>query len=153
MLALYYFGPMIERYLGSRRYLAFYLICGVSGAVMYLLLLYAHILNLLPLPMVGASAGILGVLIAAARVAPNTTVMLLFPPIPMRLRMMAWIFVGIAVITVLQNGQNAGGEAGHLGGAAMGFLLIQRPQLLNFATFSWFRRRPKGGSWKMDDWR
>src|SRR5690348_16828059 len=48
MLALYFFGPMIERYLGSKRYLAFYLICGVAGAVMYLLLMYAHMLNVHP---------------------------------------------------------------------------------------------------------
>src|SRR5579884_2398963 len=38
MLALYFFGPFIERYLGSTRYLAFYLLCGIAGAVMYLAL-------------------------------------------------------------------------------------------------------------------
>ena len=32
MLALYFFGPMIENYLGPRRFLAFYLLCGAAGA-------------------------------------------------------------------------------------------------------------------------
>src|SRR5947209_15008284 len=31
MLALYYFGPLVENFLGSRRFLAFYLICGIAG--------------------------------------------------------------------------------------------------------------------------
>ena len=33
MVALYFFGPIVERYLGSKRYLAFYLLCGIFGAV------------------------------------------------------------------------------------------------------------------------
>src|SRR5438128_2409617 len=32
MLALYFFGPLVESYSGRRRYLAFYLLCGVAGA-------------------------------------------------------------------------------------------------------------------------
>ena len=38
MIALYFFGPLIETYLGSRRYLAFYLICGIAGPIMYMVL-------------------------------------------------------------------------------------------------------------------
>jgi membrane associated rhomboid family serine protease len=133
MLALYFFGPMVEQYLGKRRYLAFYLLCGVAGAASYLILLMLHVLPDGPAtPLLGASAGIFGVLIAAAtRVAPNATVMLLLPPIPMKLRTLAWVMLGIALYTVLFSGHNAGGEAAHLGGAALGFILIQRPQLLN----------------------
>lgn len=134
MLALYFFGPMIEAYLGSRRFLGFYLLCGMAGATLYIVLLAMHILISAPwVPLVGASAGIFGILIAAARIAPNTTVMLLFPPIPMRLKTLAWIFVGIAAFTIFSAGHNAGGEAAHLGGAALGFLLIRNPRWLNFA--------------------
>jgi len=138
MLALFFFGPMIESYLGSKRYLAFYLICGVGGAAMYLVLwqLGAFVSSAV-IPLVGASAGIFGILIAGARVAPDTRVMLIFPPIPITLRTLAWVFVGIAVLTILREGPNAGGEAGHLGGALVGFVLITRPQWLNvFDRFS-----------------
>lgn len=150
MLALYFFGPMIEEYLGARRYLVFYLLCGVAGAVMYLLMWAVgffdgpagHQMGA-NTPLVGASAGIFGVLIAAASVAPNTTIVLLFPPIPMKLRTLAWIMLGIAVYTVWTNRGNAGGEAAHLGGAALGALLIRNPQWLNFANTH--RKRPRRG--------
>ena len=135
MLALYFFGPMIESYLGSRRFLAFYLLCGVSGAASYLLLWGAGVLvSASWTPLVGASAGIFGVLVAGARIAPNATVMLLFPPIPMRLKVLAWILVGFGAYMVLTGGHNAGGEAAHLGGAAVGFVLIRNIQWLNFAV-------------------
>jgi hypothetical protein len=53
---------------------------------------------------------------------------------------MAWALLAIAAYTVLTNGNNAGGEAAHLGGAAAGFLLIKNPQILNFANY---RRGPR----------
>jgi membrane associated rhomboid family serine protease len=131
MLSLYIFGPMVEQHLGSRRYLRFYLICGMGGAVAYLGLWAKGILIGDPWqPLVGASAGIFGVLVAAAQVAPDATVMLLFPPIPMRLRTLAWAFIAIAVYTVFTRGNNAGGEAAHLGGAIAGFLLMQGEKMM-----------------------
>ena len=38
MFGLWIFGPLVERYLGGKRYLAFYLLCGIFGALLYLLL-------------------------------------------------------------------------------------------------------------------
>jgi membrane associated rhomboid family serine protease len=139
MLGLYFFGPMVESHLGSRRFLAFYLLCGVAGAVAYIgFWLSGFVVSSPIVSLVGASAGVLGVLIAAATIAPNLQVMLLFPPIPMKLKTMAWIMVGIGAYTVLFMGHsadsNAGGEAAHLGGCALGYLLIRRPWVLNFAN-------------------
>jgi membrane associated rhomboid family serine protease len=132
MLALYFFGPMIEDYLQPRRYLAFYLICGCAGAVSDILLSAAGILGDGPhVELIGASAGIFGVLIAAATVAPDMEITLLFPPIPIKLRVLAWIMIGISVYTVMSNGTNAGGEAAHLGGAVAGFALIKNVHWLN----------------------
>jgi len=138
MIALFFFGPMIESYFGSRKYLAFYLISGFAGAITYMLLWAARVYPS-NAEMVGASAGIFGVLIAAAQVAPDAQV-LIYGIIPMRLRVMAWGLLAIAAYTVLTNGNNAGGEAAHLGGAAAGFLLIKNPQILNFANY---RRGPR----------
>jgi membrane associated rhomboid family serine protease len=134
MLGLYFFGPMIEQYLGRRRFLAFYLLCGMAGPVVYLFFAATGILGMSPgSPMVGASAGVFGILLAAAQIAPRTTVMLLFPPIPMQLRTLALVLLGLAAYTVFTQGHNAGGEAAHLGGAALGYLLIRNPRLLNWA--------------------
>jgi membrane associated rhomboid family serine protease len=133
MISLFFFGPIIEHALGSRRYLAFYLICGIGGAFSYLLLWGLGILGSVPwAPMVGASAGIFGVLIASANIAPDVTV-LVYGIIPMRLRVMAWILLAIAAYTVFTGGPNAGGQAAHLGGAVVGFALIRFPQVLRFA--------------------
>lgn len=133
MIALFFFGPMVESYLGSRRYLGFYLLCGIAGPVIYMALWAIKLVEAgSHSSLIGASAGVFGVLVAAARIAPDTRVMLLFPPIPMRLKTMAWMLVGIAAFMVLTRGANQGGEAAHLGGAAMGFYLIRRASLLDF---------------------
>jgi membrane associated rhomboid family serine protease len=154
MISLYFFGPIIESYLGRARYLAFYLLCGASGAAMYMILMYAHVLDLTPdTPLVGASAGIFGILIASARVAPDARVMLMFPPIPMKLKTLVWIFIGWAVLSIAREvfhignyvNANAGGEAAHLGGALLGFILISKPEVLNIFDFG--RRRPPRGGW------
>jgi membrane associated rhomboid family serine protease len=137
MLSLYFFGPMMEAYLGPRRYLAYYLICGIAGGVSFMLLTYLGIIE--GGFLVGASAGIFGILIGAARFAPDARVMLMFPPIPMSLKTMAWVFVAIAAYTVFTSGYNAGGEAAHLGGAVVGFLLIRNERLLDFV----YLRRPR----------
>lgn len=131
MIALFFFGPLIEMYLGSRRYLAFYLLCGMAGAASYLGLWGIHVLVGNPyVSLIGASAGIFGVLIAGAMVAPQATV-LIYGIIPMQLRTMAWLLLAFAVYTVFTNGNNAGGQAAHLGGALLGFLLIKNQRVLN----------------------
>ncbi len=137
MLGLFFFGGVIESYLGKKRYLAFYLLCGIFGALMYLALnLGGWALALLKLPaipgllfndpttpLVGASAGIFGIMFAAARLAPNTQVLLFFV-IPMKLRTLAILLLGWAIWTIVRAGNNAGGEAAHLGGAIAGWYFI-----------------------------
>jgi membrane associated rhomboid family serine protease len=142
MLGLYFFGPIVESYLGSRRYLAFYLLCGIGGAIGYIILSLLGFLITSPTDvLIGASAGIFGVLIGVATIGPDIRVMLLIPPIPMRMRTLAWVYIGIAVYVVLTSGQNAGGQAAHLGGALIGYLLIRNERLLNFADLRRVRRR------------
>jgi membrane associated rhomboid family serine protease len=135
MLALYMFGQLVESTLGRRRYLAFYLVCGVGGALAYLGLWVAGLLVYAPwVPLVGASAGIFGVLLAAAHIAPDARVMLLFPPIPLRLRTLAYGLLVVAAVTVITGGRNAGGEAAHLGGAIVGVLLMRVPRLIGLPS-------------------
>ncbi len=136
MIGLFFFGRMVEAHLGSLRFLVFYLLCGASGAVFMVLLQF--IPGLLRVDaataLVGASGSIFGVLAAAACIAPRQTVMLIFPPIPMQMRTMVLVFMGIAVISVLAGSRNAGGEAAHIGGAILGFILIKNLWMLNWTT-------------------
>lgn len=138
MMGLYFFGPLVERYLGRKRFLAFYLLCGMFGAIMYGILNLAGqfltIPGVLPndphTPLIGASAGVFGVLMAGAYLAPNATVLVFFL-LPMRLRTLAYALVIVALYTVVVSGNNAGGEAGHIGGAIAGFYFIRHPHHLH----------------------
>ena len=142
MIGLYFFGPAVEQYLRSRkRFLAFYLTCGIFGAFLYLILnlignlTNANIPGLLPAavvtPLIGASAGVFGILMASAFIAGNQ-VMYVFMVLPMKIKTGAYLFVAISALNlfVLQ-GSNQGGEAAHLGGAAAGFFFIRRHEMLH----------------------
>jgi len=140
MFGLFIFGGMAERHLGPKRYLSYYLLCGIFGAVAYLILNFmggflniqfaGALINDPHTPLVGASAGVFGVIMAAAAIAPNTVIQLLFPPIPIKMKWFAYGYVGIAAFNLLTGGQNAGGDAAHLGGAIAGAFFIRRPHLL-----------------------
>jgi membrane associated rhomboid family serine protease len=137
LLGLISLGPVVEEYLGRRRFLAFYLLCGAMGPLGFLVL-QALGQNATPnATLVGASAGVFGVLVGAALVAPDAWVQLIFPPTPIRLRTAAMLMLCVAVFTVFAYGRdgrhNAGGEAAHLGGAAMGYALIRRREWLDWA--------------------
>lgn len=146
MLGLWFIGGMVEQRLGGRKYAAFYLTCGAAGALMYLLLNLAgyalsqwnpgvavRIPGILVsdpyTPLVGASAGVFGVLLAAAYIAPKEIVYVLFV-LPMRLRTAVYIFVLVALMNLLSGSRNAGGEAAHIGGAIAGYYLIRRVHVL-----------------------
>jgi membrane associated rhomboid family serine protease len=131
-IALYFFGPFMERWWGAWKFLAFYLISGIGGALLYSLLGLMGIIDL-GSGIVGASAGIFGILIGTAVIAPNARIALLFPPIELSMRTFALVILGIAVFSiVVPIFGNEGGEAGHLGGAIFGFILIKFPRLLGW---------------------
>ncbi len=137
MVALTSLGPFVEEYLGRRRFLAFYLMCGATGPIGFLVLIATGGAYSASSTLVGASAGVFGVLVAAAIVAPRNYLDLVFPPTPVKVRTMAIIMLAVAGYTVFFHGTtpglNAGGEAAHLGGALMGWYLIRRPDLLDWA--------------------
>lgn len=151
MWALYFFGPAVEQAMGPRRYLLFYLVCGIAGALFSSLLAGLNLYSSLPespqatlicnqiaefagytgqvhcwemIPLIGASASIYGVMVACAFMYPDVRISLLFPPITLRLRTFAICVIGIATATILFNLTNAGGEAGHLGGIIMGAIIM-----------------------------
>jgi membrane associated rhomboid family serine protease len=134
LLAMYFFGPIVEAHFGPRRYLAFYLLCGLSGAACYLLLSMGGVFPGGPqTPLVGASAGIFGLLVAAAMIAPDVEIWVYFA-IPVTVRTLAIIGMGLAAYTVFAAGpfaHNAGGEAAHLGGGVLGFVLMKNQHWLN----------------------
>ena len=76
-------------------------------------------------PVVGASGAIYGLLVAYAYLFPNTRLMLLFPPIPVKAKWLVLFLVGISLMNSFQNnpGDNVAHLA-HLGGALVGFIIV-----------------------------
>jgi membrane associated rhomboid family serine protease len=120
MLGLFFLGPTLERYWGGRKFLIFYLGCGVAGGIFYPLLVAVNFLAVGP--MVGASGAILGMLVACAILFPHFIIFFLFFPVPIRVASIILTFFYIA--NLLMRGQNAGGDAAHLAGMAAGALYV-----------------------------
>jgi len=123
MLALYMLGADVERLFGSGFYLRFYLASVVAGALAHLA--YVAFSGAPPLPTVGASGGMFGVLLAFGWFFPQRVLVLLFPPIPLPAR------VFVALYGALELGLGVSGTGpgvahfAHLGGMAGGWLAIQ----------------------------
>jgi membrane associated rhomboid family serine protease len=122
MLALYMFGGDVEGLLGSRRYLIYYLLCVIGAAVTQLVVMGN--IDRPPVPTVGASGGVFGLLLAFGMAFPQRRIMLLFPPIPMP----AWLFVTLYGLLELYLGVTGTSQGvahfAHLGGMVAGFLLL-----------------------------
>jgi membrane associated rhomboid family serine protease len=140
MLALYIFGDNVEDRLGHGRYLAFYLICGLVAALTHIAFNPQS-----PVPTIGASGAISGVLGAYFLLYPRARVITLVPVffLPWFIEIPAVVYLGFWFISQLFNGvltiaagaQEYGGVAwwAHAGGFIAGFILVklltlQRPE-------------------------
>lgn len=144
LLVLFFFGPILERQWGSRRFLKFYLAAGAAGGLVYTVLALAHVLE--AGPMVGASGAIYGVVAAVAVLYPRMKV-LLWGIIPMT---MVWLVILVVIVSLMKiaAGSNTGGEMAHLTGLAVGFLYVKYQPLMNHV-----RMERHKGAWakKMED--
>ncbi|MEM6675115.1 MAG: rhomboid family intramembrane serine protease [Planctomycetota bacterium] len=121
MVMLYFFGTMLEGLIGGRRFATHYLIAGVAGAILHIVLM---LLLGRTSTAIGASGAVYGVTIAAATLRPHAQVLLLF--IPIKLWVLAAILVALDVyplIRELSGGMTGGNTAHfvHLGGILYGF--------------------------------
>ncbi len=121
MFALWMFGRTLEYELGSRRFLTYYMVCGVGAGLLQLAigLLYPFSLT------VGASGAVFGLLLAFGVMHPNAMIMLLIPPIPIKAK---WFVIIYGVLELSLGIRNGAGDNvahfAHLGGMLWGFLLL-----------------------------
>jgi membrane associated rhomboid family serine protease len=80
---------------------------------------------LLNTPTVGASGAIFGVLLAFGVLFPNTQLMLLFPPIPIKAKYFVMIYGGIELVLAVSQPGSSIAHAAHIGGMLFGYLLIR----------------------------
>jgi len=135
MLALWMFGMQLENKWGSKKFLIYYLLCGVGAGVANL---FVSSLLGQGLPTVGASGAVFGVLIAFGMLFPNMPVYIYFLlPIPAKYFIAGYIalelFYGVA-------GTSDGiAHFAHLGGAAVGFIYMVLTEK-DLLVGSWFSR-------------
>lgn len=150
MMALYVFGPLIEKWWGPKRFLAFYLLCGACGA--WLMAMFAFnpaLINGHNAWLVGASGSIFGVLVASAMLYPKDEVKLIIPPMWVTVRKLAIIFIVLSIGSMFV-GVNVGGNAAHIGGALFGYVLVKRPWSLDLFDKNAPDIEPPGGTPKDD---
>ena len=139
MYTLVMFGMVVERALGTEKFLILYFVTGLGAVALHTGVEWLQIhrlaastdpsaqldyVNLLRTPMVGASGAIYGVLVAFAMLYPEARMTLIFPPVTLDAKWMVIIFVGIELLTGITGTQVGIAHFAHLGGALFGFLLV-----------------------------
>lgn len=128
MFGLYYFGALVENIWGPKRFVFYYLSCGVAAWGAQVAVMWreqagfdlAHAQNFL----LGASGSVFGLLVAYAYLFPNREVRLFFPPVNLKAKYFALIMAGLEFLYGTSGQQTGIGHFAHLGGAVFGFLLI-----------------------------
>ena len=113
--ALFMFGPLLEQKVGSGKFLEVFLLAGIGGSVFYYLFIIAGITP--PLPALGASGAIYGILGALAILTPDLVVLVWF--VPMRMREAAIFWVAMEFLGTF-NPASGIASAAHLGGLFLG---------------------------------
>jgi membrane associated rhomboid family serine protease len=123
MLALYMFGQDIERLFGTRFFLQYYFACIVVAALAHLSV--TAWLGAPPMPTVGASGAMFGLLLAYGWFFPQRRVMLIFPPIPMPARVFVAGYGALELVLGVSGSASGVAHFAHLGGMLGGWLMIQ----------------------------
>lgn len=122
MFGLYMFGRILENVWGSKRFLFFYLACGVGAAAAHLIMQY--VMGGYSFA-VGASGAVMGVFVAFGYLFPNTQLMIIPIPVPVKAK---WVVIVYILIDLFGGFGNVAGDKiahfAHLGGALTGFLIV-----------------------------
>jgi membrane associated rhomboid family serine protease len=131
MLFLWFFGSEVEYFVGPKYFTRLYFMSGIFGAALWLAFNFTPYLiagHQIYASCIGASAGVLGCVVAFATLFPDREVTLLLffiLPINLRAKYLAMITVAADVVMLLQGGSGVANLA-HLGGAAFGYLYIKQ---------------------------
>ena len=147
MYTLVMFGMVVERALGTKKFLILYFVTGLGAVALHTGVEWLQVgrlvstvdgglvtsateanlqaySDLIRTPMVGASGAIYGVLVAFAMLYPEARMTLIFPPVTLDAKWMVAIFIGLELLTGITGSQVGIAHFAHLGGALFGFLLV-----------------------------
>ena len=116
MYALWLFGAVLEKTWGSKRFLIFYLVCGLAAGLTQMFFVSQG-------AAIGASGAVMGLLAAFAYTFPNVEFYILPIPFPIKAKYLAAVYAAIDIFGGFSGGGDNVAHFAHLGGLAMGFIL------------------------------
>jgi len=122
MFAVWMFGSVMERVWGPKKFLFYYIVCGVGAGIIQELV---QLWQLVDIPTLGASGAVYGILLAFGMIFPNERLFIIPFPFPIKAK---WLIVGYIVIELFSAMSGPGdgvAHMAHLGGMLFGFLLIR----------------------------
>jgi len=136
LFSLWMFGGELENYWGSKKFLFYFLFCGIGAGIFTVVFTPDQFI-----PVIGASGAIYGILLAFAWLFPNRPIMLIFFPIPIPAKYMVIIF---GLIELFSSSSGTGGGIAHLthlGGLAFGFFYVAYPTVRQKIRHEYFKRK------------
>ena len=132
LFILWFFGREVEFFIGQKYFTRLYFMAGIAGAALWLAFNFTpfNLAGQLVYPIcLGASAAVLGCVIAFATLFPDREITLLvffILPVRLRAKYMALIAVAFDVVPLLQKTGGGVAHLAHIGGAAFGYLYIKQ---------------------------
>ena len=117
LFALWMFGQQIESEWGTKRFVTYYFLTGIGAAILHLFVA--------PSPVIGASGGVFGILLAYGMLFPNRQIMLLIPPIPLKAKYFVIGYGALELINGVSSLTSGVAHFAHLGGMIAGYVLIK----------------------------
>lgn len=121
MFALWMFGRSLEYELGSKRFLTYYLVCGIGAALIQMATVWFS--GEYYVQLIGALGAVMGLLLAFGVLHPNERIFIFPLPVPIKAK---WFVIGYGVIELFSGWRGIGNVAhfAHVGGMLWGLLLL-----------------------------
>jgi membrane associated rhomboid family serine protease len=119
LLALWMFGGELERIWGPRFFLKYYLLCGIGAGICATIVHPAS-----PVPTIGASGAIYGILLAYGLLFPNRQILLWFM-VPMKAKHFVWLVGFLAFYASITTPGSSVSNIAHLGGLLFGYFYLR----------------------------
>jgi membrane associated rhomboid family serine protease len=132
MFGLWMFGSTLENLWGSTRFIIFYLLCGLGAGFVHMGALwfdfhklpYELLMNRIDIPTLGASGAVMGIFAAFGYTFPNSEMIILPIPFPIKAK---YAMIGLVVLDIIggiSNDQSGVAHFAHVGGAVVGILIL-----------------------------
>lgn len=137
MFALWMFGCVVENVLGQKKFLIFYVVCGIGAGLFQEIAQFAELfLSVDPKlgTTVGASGATFGILLAFGMLFPEQRIFIFPFPVPIKAKWFVVLYAALEIFQTIKISNDGVAHLAHLGGMAFGYIMIR-----------YWRRHPGSG--------